>query len=182
MACNIASGMRRIHLKNFIHRDIRPDNIFVSENYIAKIGDMGIAKLQDRARASTHSLMGCMPYMWKEFYTGKYSEKLDVFTFGLTLYYLFTGVNHKFENNVISLPEDPIVFGGLINRCLKDDPDERPSAAYLEEVLKVYYQVLWSFITSNPEYDSYDADKRREIFFDNHWYATEKLKNAGMFS
>ena len=35
MASNIATGMRRIHEKNFIHRDIRPDNILVTSDYVA---------------------------------------------------------------------------------------------------------------------------------------------------
>ena len=44
IACDIASGMNRMHNNNFIHRDIRPDNILIDADYTAKIADMGIAK------------------------------------------------------------------------------------------------------------------------------------------
>ena len=45
MACQIASGMRKLHAHRMIHRDIRPDNILIAENYTAKIGDMGLARV-----------------------------------------------------------------------------------------------------------------------------------------
>ena len=45
MACHVASGMRKLHAHTMIHRDIRPDNILVSNNFTAKIGDMGIAHI-----------------------------------------------------------------------------------------------------------------------------------------
>jgi serine/threonine-protein kinase len=44
MAWHIASGMKKLHARHMIHRDIRPDNILVNDFYTAKIGDMGIAR------------------------------------------------------------------------------------------------------------------------------------------
>ncbi|CAF3991105.1 unnamed protein product, partial [Rotaria sp. Silwood1] len=57
MVMNIASGMRRIHEHRMIHRDIRPDNILVNENYVAKIGDIRIARVIDPLNQQTQ--IGC---------------------------------------------------------------------------------------------------------------------------
>ena len=45
IAVNIAAGLAKMHKIGFIHRDIRPENILVNAQYVAKIGDMGIAKV-----------------------------------------------------------------------------------------------------------------------------------------
>ena len=162
MACNIASGMKRIHEKNFIHRDIRPDNIFVSKNYVAKIGDMGIARLQDKFEQ--HSLIGLNSYMPKEFYTRKYNEKLDVFTFGLTLYHLITGNPHSFNNGEIELDNKPVVFGELIDQCLQDDPNKRPTASSLENWLSLYQKCFWELIRGIEVYPQLRKEDRTDIF------------------
>ncbi|CAF1059439.1 unnamed protein product [Didymodactylos carnosus] len=65
MACNIASGMRKIHEHNMIHRDIRPDNILVNNNFIAKIGDMGIARTVDEN--NRHTQIGCQSQIRRSF-------------------------------------------------------------------------------------------------------------------
>ena len=49
-----------------IHRDIRLDNILVSINYTAKIGDMGIAHIFNPDEK--HTLAGCLPFMPPEFH------------------------------------------------------------------------------------------------------------------
>lgn len=66
MACHITSGMQKLHAHSMIHRDIRPDNILVSSNYTAKIGDMGIAHVFKPAEK--HKLLGCLIFMPPEFY------------------------------------------------------------------------------------------------------------------
>lgn len=67
IATDIACGMARIHEHGFIHRDIRADNILIAEDFTAKIGDMGIAKLIENNK---NTMIGCRPFMPPEFYTG----------------------------------------------------------------------------------------------------------------
>ena len=177
MASNIATGMRRIHEKQFIHRDIRPDNILVTSDYVAKIGDMGIAKFFDASQDS-HSVMGCRAYMPKEFYEGEYTLKLDIFTYGLTIYHLFLGAPHAFEKNVIKLDKNSPVFQDLIERCLDDDPTKRPSADELEQILRVHYRVLMTIIEKMPNYTSYDKDKKFQVFLQSHDIVRDKLKTV----
>ena len=141
MAINIASGMRKIHEHRMIHRDIRPDNILVNEDYVAKIGDMGIARVVDPL--SHHTQIGCLPFMPPEFHAGKYDQKLDIFTFGLTLNQLFTSTMHAFQplvRNKIAFQVKSPVFGELIARCTAQDPQRRPAAIEIEKTLELYSQ------------------------------------------
>lgn len=67
MACHVVSAMKKLHGHSMIHRDIRPDNILVSKNYTAKLGDMGIAHVFNPAKKQ--ALMGCIPFMPPEFHS-----------------------------------------------------------------------------------------------------------------
>ncbi|UJR32794.1 hypothetical protein I4U23_020256 [Adineta vaga] len=139
IARNIACGMRKIHDHHMIHRDIRPDNILVNENYLAKIGDMGIARQVDPM--NQHTQIGYQPYMPPEFYKRDYDQKLDIFMFGLTLNELFTSKKHSFQplaSNRIAFSEKSPVFDDLIAQCTLYDPKRRPTATEIEKTLDIY--------------------------------------------
>ena len=160
IACGIASGMTRIHEHNFIHRDIRPDNILISSNYTAKIGDMGIAKLIE---TNQNSLMGCRKYMPIEFYTGSYDQKLDVFTFGLTLNELYNGSHTK--NPPIVLIKQSSYFSSIITKCINLHPANRPFSKNINECLIMFQRVINRYILKdNPNYIQLSAIYRNEVF------------------
>ncbi|CAF1296310.1 unnamed protein product [Rotaria sordida] len=137
MACHIASGMRKLHAHTMIHRDIRPDNILVSNNFTAKIGDMGIARIFNPEER--HTLIGCLPFMPPEFHRGdgQYDQSLDVFTYGLTLNELFTEKIHRFNQSTkhVQLIEQSPIFIDLILQCIRDESTRRPTAVELEDIL-----------------------------------------------
>ncbi len=166
MACHIASGMRKIHSHSMIHRDIRPDNILVTQDYIAKIGDMGIARVWMPDEALT--LIGCQSYMPLEFfYLKKYDQSLDVFTFGLTLNELFTEKQHNFDNvtrRIKLICESPIL-SGLINRCIHVIPSQRPSASEIETTLYMYKHAVEKYIgEQNITYGDMSLDEKNSTF------------------
>ena len=73
--------------KNIIHRDIKPQNIFVSEDGTYKLGDFGIAKTAERTTSGTKT--GTYNYMAPEVYNNMpYGSKADIYSLGLTLYWL----------------------------------------------------------------------------------------------
>ena len=73
--------------KKIIHRDIKPQNIFVSEDGTYKLGDFGIAKTAERTTSGTKT--GTYKYMAPEVYNNKpYGSKADIYSLGLTLYWL----------------------------------------------------------------------------------------------
>ncbi|CAF1234140.1 unnamed protein product [Adineta steineri] len=166
MAINIASGMRKIHEHKMIHRDIRPDNILINEYYVAKIGDMGIARTIDPL--NQHTQIGCQPYMPPEFYSGTYDQKLDIFTFGLTLNELFTSTRHmfhQFANAKIAFQEQSPIFADLIARCTTDDPKRRPTAIEIEKTLDLYITGFNEIILKkHPSYINLSTEDKDKIF------------------
>lgn len=182
MAWHIANGMKKIHARHMIHRDIRPDNILVNDFYTAKIGDMGIARSMTSTKEQNLTVIGCPFYMPPEFVTGKYDQSLDVFTFGLTLYHLFTGTKHSYDSVLrkVSLPLESPIFNELIQLCTDKKSNRRPSAVEIEIALNLYRRPFDKFIrTEHPKYEEYSIDYKNEIFmkFYNtfHSQVTEKM-------
>ena len=168
MARNIASGIRKIHERRMIHRDIRPDNILVNEHYVAKIGDMGIARFVDPF--NQHTQIGCQPYMPPEFYRGDYDQKLDIFTFGLTLNELFTSTRHSFQpfvNDKIAFQEKSPIFDDLIARCTVNDPKRRPTAFEIEKIFDLYAAAFVEIVLKrNPKYLQLTTEEKDGMFME----------------
>jgi serine/threonine protein kinase len=86
----IAQGVEHAHNNKIIHRDLRPSNIMVSEDGIAKITDFGTsAWLNNVPYASTR--IGSPPYMAPEQFMGKASYQADIYSLGCIFYETITG-------------------------------------------------------------------------------------------
>lgn len=73
--------------KKIIHRDIKPQNIFVNRNGDFKLGDFGIARVSDHTTRATKA--GTYTYMAPEVYQNRgYNAKVDQYSLGLVLYWL----------------------------------------------------------------------------------------------
>ena len=73
--------------KKIVHRDIKPQNIFVSPDGDYKLGDFGVAKTMDRTGSAT--MIGTLNYMAPEVHSGAhYGSSADVYSLGLVLYWL----------------------------------------------------------------------------------------------
>ena len=87
----VASGMEFIHSRSIIHRDLKPSNILVGADGTTKICDFGIARhVTSKAAAATMTgQQGSPRYMAPEIIRSersRYSNRVDVFSFGITLY------------------------------------------------------------------------------------------------
>ena len=84
---DVLTGLKACHENGIIHRDIKDDNIFVSENGGYKIGDFGVSKvLKDSTKAE--SLKGTPNYLAPEVYLGKagYTISVDLYSLGMDSY------------------------------------------------------------------------------------------------
>jgi serine/threonine protein kinase len=133
----------------------------VSDQYVAKICDMGLARIVDSTGAQTTNI-GDKHYMPPEFSSGKYTQKLDVFTFGLTLNELYNG-SHKTEKGLqVIKTKAPVLYEKYIEECIASDPDKRPTSKEIKQSLKNFIQQLKPSITR--EYKNSDTKRKNEIF------------------
>lgn len=94
-ARSLAVALRAVHAANMIHRDVKPDNVLISKDGVAKLTDFGIAK-DDRPEAAGLTMAGMVfgtpGFMAPEQWRGAALPTSDVFAFGATLYLLITGM------------------------------------------------------------------------------------------
>ena len=90
IAIGIAHGMRYLHSKGIIHRDLKSPNIFLDENYLPKIADFGLSRFCD-SEFMTQSI-GTPQWMpMEQLSSCNYGPPVDVYAFGMILYELETG-------------------------------------------------------------------------------------------
>ncbi|RKP31518.1 Serine/threonine-protein kinase [Metschnikowia bicuspidata] len=144
-----------IHSCGFIHRDLKPTNVFIDESNHIKVGDFGLAKKsrflsalladnQVARRAGLSTKVGTFFYTAKEVASGAYDEKVDMYSLGIIFfemcYPLGTGMERAAVLNRLRLAEVqfPSDFGAakaterhIIASLLRHDPRTRPGAAQL---------------------------------------------------
>ncbi|CAI7990953.1 Class II receptor tyrosine kinase, partial [Geodia barretti] len=92
IASQIASGMQYLASLKFVHRDLATRNCFITTNNFIKVGDVGVNT--SLYQSSYYRIRGnrMMPIRWMatECFSGKFSEKSDVWAFGVTMWEMFT--------------------------------------------------------------------------------------------
>lgn len=135
----LIAGLAAAHARGVIHRDIKPANVFHSSTGTTKLGDFGVAHLQDLGATQTGGFIGTLAYMSPEQITGaKLSYACDVYALGVTAFQMLTGSlpfcgpdfvgQHLGETAPAPSTVKPALgraFDGLIARMLAKDPAER---------------------------------------------------------
>ncbi len=93
VSIQIAGGLSKAHQKSIVHRDIKSDNIMLTNEDLVKIMDFGLAKLKGVTKLTkTGTTLGTMQYMSPEQAQGmEVDQRSDVFSFGVVLYEMITG-------------------------------------------------------------------------------------------
>eukprot|EP01137_Pigoraptor_chileana_P012226 Opistho-2@64362 len=90
---DIASGLKHIHTHNLVHCDIKPANIFLTEDHTLKIGDFGISKSTDSNADSDEENEGDGMYLAPEVLKGHIGAAADIFSLGLTMFEIAVNVD-----------------------------------------------------------------------------------------
>ncbi|XP_011795869.1 PREDICTED: serine/threonine-protein kinase Nek5 [Colobus angolensis palliatus] len=138
----ISLGLKHIHDRKILHRDIKAQNIFLSKNgMIAKLGDFGIARVLNNSMELARTCIGTPYYLSPEICQNKpYNNKTDIWSLGCVLYELCT-LKHPFEGNnlqqlVLKIcqahfapisPRFSRELHSLISQLFQVSPRDRPS-------------------------------------------------------
>lgn len=153
----ISDALEHAHRQGVIHRDLKPDNILMNGEDMAKVADFGLAQIEDDLGLSrSGEYLGTPYYMSPEQATTnrmKMDHRSDVFSLGATLYEALTmtrafegDTSHQVFQKILMVdPPDPIKLRSRVPRdlavicgkCLEKNPDRRyGSMAELSEDLR----------------------------------------------
>ena len=90
-AVQIAHAVEHAHAQGIIHRDLRPANVLVSESGTLKVADFGTSRFLEIAAHGT-TIIGSPPYMAPEQFRGEAVFASDLYSVGVTIYQMLTGV------------------------------------------------------------------------------------------
>lgn len=89
-----ANGINYLHENHHIHRDIKSANILLDEDFTAKISDFGLARASEKFTQTvmTSRIVGTTAYMAPEALRGEITPKSDIYSFGVVLLEIITGL------------------------------------------------------------------------------------------
>ncbi|XP_056295320.1 tyrosine-protein kinase ITK/TSK [Pseudoliparis swirei] len=151
MCLDVSEGMAYLESSNFIHRDLAARNCLVSKNNEVKISDFGMARfvLDDQYTSSQCSKF---PIRWSApevIKFCKFSSKSDVWSFGVLMWEVFSEGRLPYENHsnvdvveslnrgqrLLKPSSAPDAIHRVMERCWKENPEDRPSFAVLRPEL-----------------------------------------------
>ena len=140
----LTSALNAAHNKFIVHRDVKPDNIFIMADGTIKLGDFGIAQADfiQSNLTSTNEVVGSVHYMAPEIAKGEpATSKSDIYAAGVTFYELLSGhlpfersnpvdvavsqVKDKFPPIKKYVPNCPKEVERIIDKAVKKNPKER---------------------------------------------------------
>ena len=133
----ICLGIKYIHEKNIIHRNLKPENIFIDNNKIIKIGDFGILKKFNKDRYTNRDVR-TFNYMAPEIIKNeKYNNKVDLWSYGCIIYELIT-FERCFEDKKINGLFDKIINQNHKNIKIKKKDKYRRFLDDIDDINDIY--------------------------------------------
>ncbi|KAJ7295676.1 hypothetical protein O6H91_13G027200 [Diphasiastrum complanatum] len=150
LALDVASGMEYLHSQGVIHRDLKSENLCLDEELCVKIVDFGVACSMQNCKSMSKDI-GTYRWMAPEMISQQpYSKKVDVYSFGIVLWEICTGLIPFQEMTSAQAayavvekearPEQssdcPPALNALMKECWSPIPDERPEFSQIVKKLE----------------------------------------------
>jgi len=189
-ACyDAAKAVAHLHHMGYIHRDLKAENFFIGDDRKVKLGDFGEATKQLHHRAAQRpsamhgggggggarmSIVGTVAYMAPELVAAskKYSESIDVYSLGITMWEIWTGCDPYAEMNTFQIyeavtagrrpifPEDtPPQFADAVSSAWGQQHDQRPLAAELVPRLATILKQVFDYDVPRPASPTTSTDR-----------------------
>lgn len=174
-ASQIASALEAAHNSKIVHRDIKPQNIVLTSNNIAKVTDFGIAKMSSKDTiTSASSTMGSVHYFSPEHAKGCYTdEKSDIYSLGVVMYEMATGKLPFNADTPVTvalkqIQEEPVppkdvepsvslALNDIILKAMAKKPSDRyqSASAMLDDIFAAI---------NNPSHIFYKAEEKQRFY------------------
>ena len=168
LGLEVGRALAFAHAQGLVHRDVKPQNVLLNGDGLAKVTDFGIVRSLDAVgHTETGTVLGTSHYIAPEQARGeRVDAQTDVYSFGVVLYELLTGevpypgdnflsvamkhVNDPIPSVLDRRPDTPLRLANLIERSLAKRPADRPAS--MDEVVAELQAVL-------AELDAKDGDE-----------------------
>lgn len=173
IAIQITKALDCAHRNNIIHRDIKPQNILITDEGIVKVTDFGIAKASSNVTiTNSNKVIGSAHYFSPEQARGNYVDtRTDIYSLGIVMYEMVTGkvpfdaespvtiaLKHLQDTAIppIELNSNiPTGLNTLIMRCMEKDPNNRYQSAreVLMDLINIQRNLNYEVVATPSEND-----------------------------
>ncbi|XP_060062902.1 serine/threonine-protein kinase Nek3-like [Ylistrum balloti] len=152
----ISCALSYLHGRKIIHRDMKTQNVFLTgTSKIAKLGDLGLAKVLERPNAKAVTFCGSPYYMSPELFACKpYDAKSDIWALGVCVYEMAT----------LERPFDAMLMQQLVFKIVHGQLPPMPSDKYSPELITVMEKMLKKESDQRPS----ASDLLQDAVFKNH--------------
>ena len=199
IATQIASALEIAHKNHIIHRDIKPHNIIITEDGVAKVTDFGIAKAVSNSTITAFgTTIGSVHYFSPEHARGGFTdEKSDLYSLGVVMYEMLTGkvpfdadtpfsiaLKHMQEDPKPPIelnPNIPSAVNDIIMKALRKDTNLRyqNATAMLLDLKRALKEPNGDFVDDNDYTEDFPTQRISKIDIENERIASNRAQKNG---
>jgi len=130
--CQVAGALSYVHSRGSMHRDVKPENVFISDLLNPQMGDFGLGRSDTGDFSGKTARVGTSAYMAPEVFSGRqYGKPCDVFSFSILAFVVFTGYIKPYGETTFN-----------VEARVASDPSFRPDVGWIQSVTQESRQLM----------------------------------------